>query len=136
METGHNLLKVNIYYQQLNVMTITESAEYGVSEQSEEKYSLEFLKIIKIKPLSCKKCYSVSFLFRFSIYVRQLEVHYLFISGFLWPCFSRSLSLSLTSLSASFDAPRINDDEYYQELDKVRDWTKIKFNLIKTKKNF
>merc|ERR1712150_90696 len=30
LETGHNLLKVNIYYQQLNVMTITESAEYGI----------------------------------------------------------------------------------------------------------
>ena len=29
-ETGHNLLKVNIYYQHLNVMKIEESPEYDV----------------------------------------------------------------------------------------------------------
>ena len=31
LTTGHNLLKVNIFFQQLNVMLIEESAEYGVT---------------------------------------------------------------------------------------------------------
>ena len=29
--TGYNLIKLNMYYQHLNVMKITEDAEYGVS---------------------------------------------------------------------------------------------------------
>ena len=35
LNTGHNLLKVNIYYQHLNVMKIEESAEYDVMQRKD-----------------------------------------------------------------------------------------------------